>query len=189
MAWIQYQVANPKLRSYTMPSKLGCHLPQKQLQNPWSRIKQPSPPSIYNRSFTVPFIKIIEESSLQLCSDQLQGPHSHHVTILAHLNDYTHNIPGLILVTIILDTPCHVARSQGHQVTLSSKFFHYLYSISFLITDENHWLSSWHSSAQFAISASTAQCARQGWNWRLESHHCTAQLSYEDAATNVQYGS
>ena len=33
LAWIQYQAAQPKLISYTMPCKLACHLPWKNLQN------------------------------------------------------------------------------------------------------------------------------------------------------------
>ena len=41
-AWIQYQVAHPKLRSYTTPCKLACFYPKSS-----SKI---SPPPLYNGS-------------------------------------------------------------------------------------------------------------------------------------------
>ena len=61
--WIQYQAANPKLRSYYTPFKLACCLPQKQLQNHESSIKWPSP-SIMDPLQSTP--RIFLESSLHL---------------------------------------------------------------------------------------------------------------------------
>ena len=40
--WIQYQVAHPKQRCYTMPFNMACCLPKKELQNHGSSIKWPS---------------------------------------------------------------------------------------------------------------------------------------------------